>query len=85
MDAWNTNFLLGPGLFSGDMLVSGSVHIHIGQKSDLTGGDGAEPTDPYFDGWTFPFCVSNPARQGSSGFLRTLDLSLQGGPPTSHL
>ena len=25
MDGWNTNFLLGPGLFSGAMLVLGSV------------------------------------------------------------
>ena len=25
MDGWNTNVLFGPGLFSGDMLVSGSV------------------------------------------------------------
>ena len=25
MDGWNTTFLLGPGLFSGDMLVSGRV------------------------------------------------------------
>ena len=25
MDAWNTTFLLGFGLFSGDMLVSGRV------------------------------------------------------------
>ena len=25
MDGWNTSFLLGPGLFSGSMLVSGSV------------------------------------------------------------
>ena len=28
-DGWNPTFLLGPGLFSGDMLVSGSVVIFV--------------------------------------------------------
>ena len=32
-DGWNTSFLSVPGLFSGTILVSGSVCIHENQKT----------------------------------------------------